>query len=66
MTLLELFNRIIKKDSYEVLIWLKFLANKIDCKDCIATKKTSSGKPPDCSKCVPAAPLIKSNFKKEV
>lgn len=63
MTTLELIKKLINKDSYETFIWLKFLANKINCNECVRTRKKMSGKPPNCSKCVPAAPLIKQNFK---
>lgn len=58
----ELFKRLSKTDSYELLIWLKFLATKINCQECVKTRKKLSGKPPNCNECVPAAPLIKQNF----
>ena len=63
MTPIELIKKLLEKDSYELLIWLKFLANKIDCKDCIRTRKQVSGKMPKCHLCIPAAKLIKQNFK---
>lgn len=63
MSLEELIKRLYKKDSYELFIHLKWLANKINCNECVRTRKKISGNPPNCSKCVPAAPLIKQNFK---
>ena len=63
MTPIEMLVKLSEKDSYELLIWLKFLATKQNCSDCVRVRKKSSGVPPDCSKCVPAAPLIKQNFK---
>lgn len=65
MTPNEIFNKLINKDSYEILIWLQFFVNKMDCRDCIQTRKRGSGIPPDCSKCVPASSLIKSTFRKK-
>jgi len=64
MTPKEIFDKLIEKDSYEVMIWLQFIASKIDCKDCIDTKKMTSGIPPRCSDCGPAKSLIKKTFGK--
>jgi len=61
-TLKETLKKLINKDSYELYIWLTFLSNKMECKDCIATRKQMSGKPPDCQKCIPVHGLIKKTF----
>jgi len=65
MTPIELISKLLEKDNYTLLIWLQFLAEKIDCKDCIQTRKESSGIPPDCSQCIPPKNLIKKNFRKK-
>jgi len=65
MTLKELTLKLINKDSYELFIWLKFLVDKIDCRDCVATRKAVSNSPPECHRCVPASKLIKKYFGKK-
>ena len=51
------------KDKYECYIWLTWLAEKVDCKDCINLYK-SKGKRPDCyNNCIPSKNLIKSRYK---
>lgn len=62
MTPVELISKLSNVDTYELLIWLKFLANKKNCRDCIAEKKLR-GIIPECHFCIPTSTLIKQNFK---
>jgi len=66
MLIKEIVEKLSKKDSYELLIMLQWVVNKIDCKDCVITRKQQSGKPPQCHKCIPAAGLIKKYFGKGI
>lgn len=63
MTPVQIFEKLSNIDSYELLIYLKWLATKVNCSDCVRTRKKMSGKAPNCNECVPAAKLIKQNFK---
>jgi hypothetical protein len=66
MTLKEIVDGLMRKDSYEILLWLSFLSTKISCVDCIEVCK-SKNKIPICSNCVPAKNLIKKlNLEKGV
>lgn len=58
MLLKEIVKKLGEKDSYEILLWLSFLAEKISCVDCIETCKLKQ-KIPQCQMCVPAKNLIK-------
>ena len=62
----EIIEKLLERDSYETLIWLQFLANKMSCNTCVQTRKQQSGNPPHCHKCIPAAGLIKKHFGKGV
>lgn len=68
MTLSKLIEKLKTRDIYDIYIWLTWFAEKIDCKSCVETKKSQSGIPPNCSKCIPTFKLIKLNFpeKKEI
>jgi len=62
MSILELINILLKKDSYELLIWLQFIAKKMDCPDCIQVC-VDKNKIPNCSLCIPPKNLIKKASK---
>lgn len=65
MTFLQLLNQLSNCDVYEVYLWLMWLSDpkKLSCVECIKTRKQLSGRPPNCSLCIPASSLIKKYFK---
>lgn len=58
MQLQELINGLLRKETYELFLWISFLSEKISCKDCIEVCKDKN-RIPNCSECVPAKHLIK-------
>ena len=66
MQLQKMIDGLLKKDSYEMFLWLSFLSEKISCKDCIEVCKEKK-RIPKCQECVPAKHLIKKiNLEKEI
>jgi hypothetical protein len=63
MSLLELLEKLFKKDLYENLIWLEWLANKKDCRKCIDDWMLKNEQPPKCHDCIPARSIIRKKFK---
>jgi len=61
----DLMEKLKNKSAYELFIWNLWLVEKIDCRDCVATRKAVSNSPPECHRCVPASKLIKKYFGKK-
>lgn len=69
MRLKDILLEILEKDSYEVFLVARWLAEKkISCMECIKTRAMISKIPPDCSGCLPIKPQLKKYFpeKKEI
>ena len=57
MTLGQMLNKLAEKDTYDLYMWVNFLASKIDCKDCIDVCGYKN-RLPDCASCIPTKKMI--------
>ena len=70
MTGKDFIDGVLRTDLYEMLVWASWYFDpkrKFGCKECLETRKTGSGKTPNCEVCgLPTARLLKKIFKKEI
>ena len=57
MTLKDMIYGLMKRDSYDLFMWITFLSTKIDCRDCIQICEESN-RIPNCGKCIPTKKLV--------
>jgi hypothetical protein len=63
MKTISLVNQLLEKDDYELLLWLRWLAEKkISCIECVKTRAAMSKIKPDCSLCLPISTQITKYF----